>query len=117
MRLFIRSKISSSTDSAENNKNVSSRRKRYRPTCRRRNQMPFRAVYISTHSSGNKIETNEMDGHVASMGERKGVYRVLVGKPEGKRPLGRPRRRWKDNINIFSGSGMWGYGLDQAGSG
>ena len=37
-------------------------------------------------------------GHVARMGE-KGVYRVLVGKPEGKRPLGRPRRRWVHNIN------------------
>ena len=37
-------------------------------------------------------------GHVARMGEEKGVYRVLVGKPEGKRPLGRPRRRWVDNI-------------------
>jgi len=34
------------------------------------------------------------------MGERRGVYRVLVGKPEGKRPLGRPRRRWEDNIKI-----------------
>jgi hypothetical protein len=34
------------------------------------------------------------------MGERKGVYRVLVGKPEGKRPLGRPRRRWEDNIKM-----------------
>ena len=34
------------------------------------------------------------------MGERRGVYRVLVGKPEGKRPLGRPRPRWDDNINI-----------------
>jgi len=33
-------------------------------------------------------------GHVAPMGEEKGVYRVLVGKPEGRRPLGRPRRRW-----------------------
>ena len=32
------------------------------------------------------------------MGERRGVYRVLVGKPEGKRPLGRPRRRWEDDI-------------------
>jgi hypothetical protein len=32
------------------------------------------------------------------MGERRGKYRVLVGKPEGRRPLGRPRRRWKDNI-------------------
>jgi len=34
------------------------------------------------------------------MGERRGVYRVLVGKPEGKRPLGRPRRKWEDNIKI-----------------
>jgi len=37
-------------------------------------------------------------GHVARLGERRGVYRVLVQKPEGKRPLGRPRRRWEDNI-------------------
>ena len=37
-------------------------------------------------------------GHVARMGEERGVYRVWVGKPEGKRPLGRPRRRWVDNI-------------------
>ena len=39
-------------------------------------------------------------GHVARMREEKGVYRVLVGKPEGKRPLGRPRRRWVDNIRM-----------------
>jgi hypothetical protein len=39
-------------------------------------------------------------GHVTRMGEGRGVYRVLVGKPEGKRPLGRPRRRWKDNIKM-----------------
>jgi len=37
-------------------------------------------------------------GHVACMGEKRVAYRVLVGKPEEKRPLGRPRRRWKDNI-------------------
>ena len=37
-------------------------------------------------------------GHVARMGEESGVYMVLLGKPEGKRPLGRPRRRWVDNI-------------------
>ena len=35
------------------------------------------------------------------MAERRGVYRVLVGKPEGKRPLGRPRRRWEDNIKMY----------------
>jgi hypothetical protein len=39
-------------------------------------------------------------GHVARMGERRAVYRVLVGRPEGKRPLGRPRCRWEDNIKI-----------------
>jgi len=39
-------------------------------------------------------------GHVACMGENRGVHRVLVGKPEGKRPLGRPRRRWENNIKI-----------------
>ena len=39
-------------------------------------------------------------GHVARMGEERGVYRVLVGKPEGKRPLGRPRRRWAHNIRM-----------------
>jgi len=39
-------------------------------------------------------------GHVARMGEERGVYMVLVGKPEGKRPLGRPRHRWVDNIRM-----------------
>jgi hypothetical protein len=39
-------------------------------------------------------------GHVARMGERKNVYRILVGNPEGKRPLGRPRRRCVDNIKM-----------------
>jgi hypothetical protein len=46
------------------------------------------------------------------MGEEKGVHRVLVGKPEGKRPLGRPRRRWEDNIKmnlqeVEGGRGDW----------
>jgi len=50
--------------------------------------------------------------HVARMGENRGVQRVLVGKPEGKRPLGRPRRRWEDNIkmdfqNVGGGRGDW----------
>ena len=39
-------------------------------------------------------------GHVALLGELRGVYTVLVGKPEGKRPLGRPRSRWEDNIKM-----------------
>ena len=39
-------------------------------------------------------------GHVACMGKGRGVYRVLVGKPEGRRLLGRPRHRWEDNIKM-----------------
>jgi hypothetical protein len=39
-------------------------------------------------------------GYVAVMGERRGVYRILVGKPEGKRPLGSHRRKWEDNIKM-----------------
>jgi hypothetical protein len=39
-------------------------------------------------------------GGVAHMGEGRGVHRVLIGRPEGKRPLGRPRHRWEDNINM-----------------
>jgi hypothetical protein len=39
-------------------------------------------------------------GHVARMGEGRDVHRVLVGKPEGKKPFGRPRRRWEDNIKM-----------------
>jgi hypothetical protein len=46
-------------------------------------------------------------GHVARMGEKRNVYRLLVGKPEGKRPLGRPRRRWVDNIRMDLGEVGW----------
>ena len=60
-----------------------------------------------------------MGGHVGRMGERRGVYRVLVGKPEGKRPLERPRRRWVVNIKmdlreVGCGCRDW---IDRAGSG
>jgi hypothetical protein len=54
--------------------------------------------------------------HVARMGEKRSAYRLLVGKPEGKRPLGRPRRRWVDNITMDLGEVEWG-GLDCSGSG
>jgi hypothetical protein len=40
------------------------------------------------------------EGHAASMGGRRGAHRVLMGKTEGKKPLGRPRRRWEDNIKM-----------------
>ena len=47
-----------------------------------------------------KLRRMRWVGHVERMGEKKGVYRVLVGKPERKRPLGRPRRRWEDTIKM-----------------
>jgi len=47
-----------------------------------------------------KLRIMRLAEHVARMGERRGVYRVLVGKHEGKRPLGRPRRKWEDNIKM-----------------
>jgi hypothetical protein len=48
-------------------------------------------------------------GHVAHMGEERKVYKVLVGKPEGKRPLGRPRCRWEDGFRMdLRETGLWG---------
>jgi hypothetical protein len=47
------------------------------------------------------------EGCVARMGEDRGVHRVLVGKPEGKRPLGRPRHRWEDNIKMGTVGDFW----------
>jgi hypothetical protein len=58
-------------------------------------------------------------GHVAHMGEERKVYNVLVGKPEGKRPLGRPRHRWENGIRMDLGEidkGGW-CGMDSIGSG
>jgi len=56
-------------------------------------------------------------GHVAHMGKRRGAYRILVGSPEGRSPLGRPRRRRKDNIKMDLQEVGCGYGLNRAGSG
>jgi hypothetical protein len=52
----------------------------------------YRYIYI--------CEKNEMGGSCGAYGEKRGVHRVLVGKPEGKRSLERPRRRWEDNIKM-----------------
>jgi hypothetical protein len=57
-------------------------------------------------------------GHVARMGENRNVYRLLVGKRDGKRPLGKPRRMWIDNIKMDLLEIGWGWcGLDWSGSG
>jgi len=59
-----------------------------------------------------KLRRMRWAGHVACVGEGRGVHRVLVGEPEGKRPLGRPRCRWEDNIKmdlqeVGGGCGDW----------
>ena len=53
-------------------------------------------------------------GHVARIGEGSGVHRVLVGKPEGKRPMGRPRRRWEDNIKMDRQEVGGGFGIGRS---
>ena len=63
-------------------------------------------------------QMDEMGWTCFTMGERKGVYRVLVKKPERKRPLGRPRLKWDDNIKVArQESGMGGHGVDGVGLG
>jgi hypothetical protein len=64
-----------------------------------------------------KSRTMRWAGHVARMGRTRNAYRILVGKPEGKRPIGRRRRRWVDNIKYISWRDrmVW-YGLDRPGS-
>jgi hypothetical protein len=47
-----------------------------------------------------KSRTMSWAGYIARMGEKRGAYRILVGRPEGRRPLGRPRRKWEDNIKM-----------------
>jgi hypothetical protein len=56
-----------------------------------------------------KLRRMRWAGHVARMREKRNAYRLLVGKPEGKGPLGIPRRRWVDNIRMDLGEVGWGY--------
>jgi hypothetical protein len=66
-----------------------------------------------------KSRRMRLAGHVARMGEGRNAYGVLVGKPEGKRPLERPRRRWEDGIKMGLREIGWGgvCGVDSPGSG
>jgi len=73
---------------------------------------------LTQYCSVDKIEKNEMGGACSTYGEKTGVCRVLVGKLQGKRPLGGDRRRWEDNIKMnLQTVGCGGYELDRAGSG
>ena len=57
-------------------------------------------VLLTVYYSGDKIKNNEMEGHVASLGDRRGLYKVLVGRADRKTPLGRPKCRWEDNVKM-----------------
>jgi hypothetical protein len=69
------------------------------------------SVLLTHYCAGDKIEKNEMGAACSSGVEGRGVYRVLVGKPEVKRPLGRPRLGWDDNIKMDLQEVGWG-GMD-----
>jgi hypothetical protein len=60
------------------------------------------AYYENSQEASDLIKSRRMRwaGHVARIGEKRNAYRILVGMPEGKRPLRRPRRRWVDNIKM-----------------
>jgi len=66
--------------------------------CRKLHNEELNDLYSPNIIRGLKSRRMSWAGHVAHMGERRGVYRVLVGKPKEKRPLGRPRRRWEGSI-------------------
>jgi hypothetical protein len=53
------------------------------------------------------VKEDEIDRACNTNGKKRNAYRILEGKPKGKRPLGRPRRRWKDNIKIYLGEIGW----------
>jgi hypothetical protein len=74
-------------------------------------------LYSSQNIRAIKSRRMKWAGHVARMAERKVLCRVLVGKPEGKRQLGRPSSNWEDNTKRDLQEVGWGYGLDRSGSG
>jgi hypothetical protein len=76
------------------------------------------SALLTKNYPGDQIWTRRMRwaGHVARMGEKRGAYRILVGRPEGRRPLGRPRRIWEDNIKMDLQAVGWGNRQDWVGS-
>jgi hypothetical protein len=73
--------------------------KRYEVTGEWR-RLHIKELHVLYASPNIRVINQEEYEHVGGMGERRGAYRVLVGKPKGKKPLGRPKRRWEDNIKV-----------------
>jgi hypothetical protein len=61
--------------------------------------------------SGNEKKKNEMAGHVTRMGDRRDTYKIMAEKSERRKPLGRPRRNWEDNIKMDFPQVEWGHGI------
>jgi hypothetical protein len=80
--------------------------------CKGSEYHPFNDVYLPNIIRMTKTRIVRWAGQVARMRERNGAYWGLEGKPEGKMPLRRPRRRWEDNIKIDLQELRWGHGLD-----
>jgi hypothetical protein len=67
-----------------------------------------RSVFLTKYYSGDQVKKAEVSTACSTNGESRGAYRVLVGKPEGRKPLGKPRLRWEDNIKIDLREVEWG---------
>jgi hypothetical protein len=68
----------------------------------------LKVILLTKCSPGNQIEKNEMGGACGTLEEGRGAYRILVGRPKGRRPIGRPRHRWEDNIKRDLKEVRWG---------
>jgi hypothetical protein len=80
---------------------------------RKLHEKELHGLYTSPSIRVIKSRRMRLVGHVACMGDVRNAYNTLVGKPEGRRPLARPRRRWEDNIKMdLKGNRVWGCGLD-----
>jgi hypothetical protein len=71
--------------------------------------------FFSKYHSGDQVKKTEIGRTCSTYGESKGAYRVLVGKPEGRRPRGRLRRRWEDNIKMNLREVGWKHGVGGSG--
>jgi hypothetical protein len=71
----------------------------------------FVTCTLLTYNYNDQVKVDEMGRAYSMNGDKRNAYRILVEKPEGKRPLGRPRRRWVDNVNMELRERMGWYGL------
>ena len=75
------------------------------------------SLLLTKYDSDDRIKKNDMNGLCGTYGGQGRCRQGFGGAPEGKKPLGRPRYRWEDNMKMYLQEGGWGHGLDRAGSG